>query len=490
MNIKSLSIAGAFVILALITGIFAALGLATQLLIVGFITVLCAIGLSAIALHRFGSANVIGGLILAAVLSSILVPRYIALPIPGLADLTLARLFTFVLLLMLLLVLIGDAKYREVALQKARANWYLLALGFAYIIVAVASVLLAARPTQHLGALLNELLAFWLIFFVTATFGGGQLWPLRTLKYIAYSMLFIVSLACVELLISKYIIPTIVPRLMISQAAALELASFEKYRAGILRVQATSSNPLVLAELLAACMFLILGALSNARGVARISLYVAVVGSFVATYATGSRTAFAILLLMCPVYLAVRFVWKSFAKGAMRVFAMLVLFTVFAVLAILVQQVLLDVALGRSISEAQSTSVRGEMYRGAFAVARDAAPLGLGAGSAIQEIGVRSGSGLGLTVDGYFANVLVDAGFGGFFLYVTFLLAIIVVGLLRFQHAGERQVVVLGIVFSVLSFFVFRGVLSITDNAIIFGFLCGALLIVTYPDQEAVSRTP
>lgn len=333
-------------------------------------------------------------------------------------------------------------------------GWRLLASALGEF--ALISVIDYARDLVYVSS-------FFLIGCAIATYEGGPKWMLRVLLA---SGLVVAALGLIEAFLQKnYFVQFASGGDNQAVADALKTIMFDKIRDGNYRVQSTFDHPIVFAQFIAAVIPLAAYiAFFERHWLWRLIGILVVPMGLLAIVKSGSRAGF-VSLAVAVGFVSV-FVWlrSMTSKGIGRVFALAAL-PVFLFGLAVCYFVVQELVLGRSSSEAGSSSVRLKMVWDSITALYESPLWGFGHGMALSRAGVISGHTGVATLDSLFLTIALDSGYVGFVLFVMIFVLFTAKGAfaairLRDQE-GARVSMLVAAVLALLS--TFSG-LSISNN--------------------------
>ena len=263
--------------------------------------------------------------------------------------------------------------------------------------------------------------SFFLIGCAIATYEHGTKWVLRT---IVASSLLVATAGLIEAFMQRnYFVQFASGGDSQAVADALKTIAFDKTRDGVFRAQSTFDHPIVFAQFIAAVVPLAVFIAFFERSLIwrLIGFLVVPIGVF-AIIKSGSRSG--VVSLAVALTFAGAFIWlrSITSKGFWKVLALAALpvLTVGIVIGYLVVQ---ELIIGRSNSEAGSSSVRLKMVWDSVSALYESPLWGFGHGMALLKAGVISGHTGVATLDSLLLTIALDSGYFGLSL---FLIAIVV----------------------------------------------------------------
>lgn len=265
--------------------------------------------------------------------------------------------------------------------------------------------------------------------------------------------------------------------------AALNLS---RLRDGVFRAQATFEHPLMLAEFATIVAAFAFGLVLNGRAVGvRLSGAVVFLASSASAVLSGSRIAFVSLaIVVAAVSLATmvraRGVRKVTAAIATRLFVLLTI----AALAAMAVPLLQNLLLGRTATEASSSSARVQMLKDGIPAMLGSPFFGKGYGQAVHEAGVYGTGGL-LTLDNYLLTVGIDAGVPALLIFISIFILPAWMAFKRItEEEGPEQPFLISAMAALIGLLAVRMILSIPYN-LVFAFVIAALVVGAIPRKQS-----
>ncbi|MFG6487510.1 O-antigen ligase family protein [Roseateles sp. BYS78W] len=266
--------------------------------------------------------------------------------------------------------------------------------------------------------------------------------------------------------------------------------TMSRLRDGVFRAQATFEHPLMLAEFAAVVAAFSFGLALNGRlALVRLAGFAVFLASCAAALLSGSRIAFVSLaVVVAAVTLATvvraRGTRKITTAIATRLFVMLSM-AAFAAMAVPLLQNLL---LGRTATEASSSSARVQMLKDGIPAMLDSPFFGKGFGRAALEAGVYGSGGI-LTLDNYLLNVGIDAGVPALLIFIAIFILPAWMAFKRItEEEGPEQPFLIAGMAALIGLLAVRLILSIPYN-LVFAFVIAALVVGAIPRKQ-LSHAP
>lgn len=416
-------------------------------------------------------------------------PRYAFFRLPGLPGLSPPRLIQLSVLLLWVYLIIKSDGFRERAIERFRlAGPFVIMLG-AFVVLKFFSVFVSDFTMQSAKGWLNELISFYLLFFITVSVVESSEDFYSILKSLTLAFLAVCFVGLYEFYIGRNVFFGFVD---VDSDYLYEVLR-DKERAGAYRIQSTFSHPLALSEYAVMTMPLVAilffwGKINLFRVSAFIFLLA--LGAFI-VLKTGSRSglgAFLAITIFSFSLVCIREIVRQ--KSAVATgFYFLILIGIIGCAAI-GTYFISDILVGRTLREYNSGMVRIEMWRHGLHLAAESPILGYGQDMAAAVLGFTGRGGV-LTIDSYYLSILLESGFIGLFLYVA--MAGFVVfkslqfGMMRSGHSFD----VLMILAALTGFFIIKLILSLTHNHGLVMVIIGCLFWIfsnESPERHGVVR--
>jgi hypothetical protein len=430
----------------------------------------------------------------------ILWPDYLALTLPGLPWITLRRIISVPLAIILLVCISVSKEMRKEIKTVFQANPLVMKLFLAFVVLQLLSIAISRNPSVS-----GDKFIVAQLYWTTAFFAGCYIFA-RQGTVARWSALFCLML--IPLSISAYWewknsqVPWAgrIPWFLVveDEVVARILAGGSRAATGIYRVQGTSTTSLGFAEYLAMTTpFLIHYVVGPFRPIIRAAALLALPLVYLMILATDSRLGVAGFLLSFVGYVGMwaAVQWRTNGKslfGPALTLGFPLLFTMFLTATFQVPR-LHRMVWGGGEHQA-STDARAEQYSQGFRLlARN--PFGNGIGMGAETLGFRNGADI-LTIDTYYLLVALEYGVLGFLIYYAFLIiAAMKAGLtlLRSPRVSKETLYLMPLTLSLAIFIVSKSVFSVEANhPLIFMMLAAILALIararTQVPQEALSQ--
>ena len=420
-------------------------------------------------------------------------PNYLAITIPGLPWITIARLLTAPMVLILIWCASASRPFRDVmhkAYSAMPAMIYLIAI---FSFIQVLSIAFSDLPFATINRVFTNMLTWTGLFF-------ASLWVFRDarkIETVTLSYTVMAAILCImtvfEAMNGGVLWAHSVPGFLKPPDPLIDEILSGSYRlTGQYRVQATQTTPLSLAELLALATPFLFYVVDKYRNFTVIALAVVLDGLIINTLLLAdARLGFVALILAH--LLALLFVglrqWRGQSSSLVGpaislLYPALITATILAVT--LVGRIRTRV-LGSGQHQG-SNDARTEQARLAFQKIWESPFFGFGADRGGYKIGFYSPGGQ-LTVDSYFLSILMDYGFIGFFVFYG-MLVFGIVKALRNMFAG-RPYGELSVVFAIFlfQFLVIKSVLSQSANHPLLFIALAAVVSIQYHINRTVANS-
>lgn len=396
---------------------------------------------------------------------SFLWPRYVAFWIPGFPSLNLQRIANVVVLFVMFSSFFSVQSFKDkVSLSFKSFPFFWICL-FVFELFRFASVFFSKDFATSFYQFFNEFFVHAVFVFLGVFFGSSE----RCFKIFVYSVSFCLLAAFVVGVVEVLNQGNIFSRFVDPENAYVQWALSNKVRGGEYRVQSTFGHPLTFAEFASVGLCVSLALLFLRKpGVATyayVALMVVVgVGSVLlarsrAGYAASAVSCF--LIFIGPLLVGgikgrlklKELVFWFFAIGFILLAFVVVAFVVF------------DHAFG-SKSFDVSNSARITMFTRGGELLLESPIVGYGLGLAAEVIGVRAYSGVSrYTIDSLLLSYAVDSGVFAILAFLGCLVAVLVSCIRSLVLSeGRGWYVWYGLIVAVVSFVVFKLILSLSDN--------------------------
>ncbi len=440
------------------------------------------------ALPEFGAAptRALEWMFFIAFLALPLWPNYLAIALPGLPWITLARLTHLPLVFLLLLSVSISATFRSETAATLRSTPLLWKMIVTFSIYMALSVGLSNRPQNSIDLLVTFLINWTAVFFVSAYIFTK---PGRVQRFM--TLIWLIAIGLSILALWEYRMQHLpweghIPRFLAVEDPSVARSLAVKSRAGtsIYRAEATFSTPLGLSEYLALITPFVLHLIFGPYKLyLRIMAAMSIPLILSAIITTDSRLGFVGFLLSNILYV---FFWGVLRwrqrRGSLWGPAVVLSYPatmVFFMAAILFIPRLRVMTLGGAKTN-PSTEARKEQVREGLPLVFKH-PFGHGIGRGAVALGFRNAAGEG-TIDTYWLLIALDYGIFGFFIfYSIFWIAIIAAGRSVIQGPSDKeQTILIPLAISLVCFFVIKSIYSGVENQSMVFMMLGAVAALTY----------
>lgn len=256
---------------------------------------------------------------------------------------------------------------------------------------------------------------------------------------------------------------------------AIKNITAAKVRDGMFRAQSVFSNPIVFAQVISACLpIIIYGFIAFKDKVWKIFSVLSFVLGVVAILCSGARSglvASVIGTLLIGLFFFAKSIRSGYLSKALSILSIPVIGIAIGIAVIFIQSLLY----GQSRLEANSGSVRLIMLNNAIAALGDSPVFGYGDGMAPMIAGLVSTSGI-MTIDSYFLSVAVDGGYLSLILFLL-IISVVLYQSIKFGVLGvhPRSFYLSALGASFLSLICVFSILSITDGFGLFWLITAAI---------------
>ncbi len=434
-------------------------------------------------------------LFFAMVAASVLWPNYLAIALPGLPWITMARLTGFPFAALLVVCASTSVHFRQRVLAAMNAAPILWRLLVAFVMIQALSIALSNNKGQSIQKFLIDQVD-WTIVFFAACFvflrsGRSALWA-RMLWAMAIP---IGLIALLEHHLRHVVWAGHIPGfLQIEDPNVVRILS-PSYRAYTTdyRAQATFSNSLAMAEYLALTMpFIIHYLINSTRFATRVAAGLSIPFLLLVILSSGSRLGVVGFGLSIMIY---GLIWallrwrrdRSDLIGATVVFVYPFIMAAAGV-AILFVGRLHKAFLGGGAQNPSTLARLTQWKMGIPVILHN--PIGHGVGRAGEALGYVDPSGL-VTIDTYYLAVLIEYGVVGFLVFYGMFVAGIYYSFRWSMRMPDKDselslLVPLGIALS--SYLVIRGVFAQTDNQYLVYMMFGMICALVYRAGDAMNK--
>lgn len=442
---------------------------------------------------EYAPVKAIEPLYLAFFAALVLWPNYLAIALPHLPWVTLLRVFAAPLVLVVLISISVSANFRRTLASSLNASPVVWRMLLAFVILQTISLAFSSRPVVSLNRYIVDQLHHTMIFIVSAyvflTPGFAERW-FRMFLMMVYVVCFMgLWEGAIGALPWAGHIPTFLK--IETDLVANILDGAMRAAIGAHRVQAMTSQPLVMAELLGlATPFAIHAVVGRYPAIMRIAGLLYVPLAVVLIELADSRLGYVAVLSAVMFYLLI---WGSL-RWRQNSRSLLAPALVLAYPLILVTTILATFFVGRLRNVvwgtgAQNASNDAREVQWQLAMPKVwTHPLGHGLGEAGKQVGYISPAGKP-SLDSYYINMLVDFGPLGFILFFGLFVMAAWIGSRTLIARGVRGELglLLPMTVAMLQFVVVKSVLSQDSNHPVVFMILGGVLALVYRAQQAAA---
>lgn len=411
-------------------------------------------------------------------------PNYLALNLPGLPWITVARLFGGPMLAILLICLSASRPFREEMKEVLSAAPWIWKMVVAFAVLQVVSIAASSEWFSTLNRVIAQQMTWTGVFF-------AAVWVFRKPAAIASWGRLIVVLAVYVCIIGTIegqkqgvLWAEIVPPFLLVDDPAVARVLSGTFREGVYRVVSTTMSPLSLAEFLAlSTPFVIHAFLYTSSNLLRALMVVVDVLIIYVIILTDARLGLAGALAAHAVFGLVWALqrWKN-TKGSIIGPAMTLAYpamlVVLAIVVISVQRLrVMIIGGGRNQASNDAREVQFNMAPDAFI---QSPVFGFGSGQGAVKLGYTNSGGQ-LTIDSYILSILLDYGLVGFILFYGLIIGGGVKAA-KLAIRGQDMTSTLGIPIAMfmMVFFQIKLVLSQEANVPLMFMMLGAVVGLAY----------
>lgn len=420
--------------------------------------------------------------------ASILWPSYLSLRLPGFPGIEPSRVLLSMLIMVWMFYVMKNPNIRKNLYSTYINNTkYLLVFFFIFLIQLVA-IFFSESFFQSLFYYIKVLIEVFLpalilisilsfkkdietFLLVLAVVGGG-----------------VVLISLMEIIISKNVFLLYLPPGFVMSSEFIEQALSEKIRGGVFRVQGPFGHPLLLAQFLVVLLpvYVYLFFMGTNKGIRLIS-FILIPLTIVVLYKTGSRAIFVgiavEIAVIAVLYLRLVIVTK---RASTLGWIVIVSYPIFILLAMFIFYLTMDFFLGQTVSEMNSTNARFLMWEKGLSIVAGSPFFGFGSGSAAYVLGFTGRDGV-LTIDSYYLSVLLESGYLGLFIFMTYLVLIFYLGIQLIRITPNNSAILFTILASLSGYLTIALILSTPHNLNIL-FLFSLLILLLNKESKTVEN--
>jgi hypothetical protein len=418
-------------------------------------------------------------------------------------------IYCFLFILIVMLILWPRYVFFNIG-SLPRVNPYTLFLFFSLLCILVFSIyspsfLDRAKTTLKEGRTISLLLIFWIVWRIFANFFGNEpiasyiIWfrdVIYLLSFFLIGSIFFsyknadehfvkILLACSFLASCFGVVETLRhENYFVGFASvgdnsdaydAIKNITTAKMRDGMYRAQSVFSNPIVFAQIVSACLPMMIYGLIAFKGKTwKIFSVLSLLVGVIAILCSGARSGLVASIigsLLIGLFFFVRSVRSGYLSKVLSILSIPVMAMAVGISFIFVQSLLY----GQSRLETNSGSVRLIMLNNAISALGDSPIFGYGDGMAPMIAGLVSTSGI-MTIDSYFLSVAVDGGYLSLALFLL-IVSVVIYQVFKFGVLGvhPRSFYLSALGASFISLICVFSVLSITDGFGLFWLIAAAI---------------
>jgi hypothetical protein len=415
-------------------------------------------------------------------------PNYLAISLPGLPWITVARLIGMPLTAVLLICVSTSKSFRMGLgdiLSASPVIWKFIAV---FVCIQAASVFVSQQPGYSLEKFINAQTSWTAIFFISAYVLArpGRGWKFAQIVW--YCAIFTSLIGVAEAHYQKVLWAGHIPALLRIDAPSviLSLSGISRLYGGGYRVQSTLGGPMIFGEFIGlATPFVLHLFFSETRPLRRILLgaTVPLLGVVVLeTHARSGLIGFALSGLLYLFYWSVTLLRKK--KTNLLGFVLVAMYPlgfVASIAAVFLIGRLRNKFLGSSGMEQASTQARFEQWSMGLPKIMSH-PWGYGIGRSADVLGYVAPGGL-LTIDTYYLSMLLDFGIVGFIVFFGIFISTIyssVGAIMRSQSLDGETSLIAPATISLMNFVVIKSVFSEEVNHQLVFMIVGLIVAMLY----------
>lgn len=412
-------------------------------------------------------------------------PDYLAIALPGLPWITVARLLGFPLVLTYFFCLSLSHEFREQVRDIMGATPWVWKLMIAYSFISIISIFystgISLSISKVIVAIVNWVLIYFISLWVFSRKNRANYFAVLIWIFVFYNSV----IAFLEWRVKAPIWAGHIPSFLKIDSDLVQdiLDGGARHATGIYRVQSKFTTPLSLAEVLACATPILLHFMMTSRQLwIRILAAVTIVFAIYAIFRTGSRLGMVGLLLTGLIYLLAWSVlrWRDYKDS------------IFGPAIVIAYPLLFALGIGASFAIGRiRNTIWGNGAQAASNMARQVQiemglpkilshPFGYGFGRGGYELGFYSPGGK-LTIDNYYLSVALDIGIIGFLVYFAIFIAQIIYGAKYAMKVRTLDtLLIVPITIGLFEFLVIKSVLSQTETHAIFFAMLGAVTALVW----------
>ena len=440
---------------------------------------------------HWAPTRLLEGLFFATFVALVAWPDYLAIALPGLPWITLVRLTSFPMVLILLTCISTSAEFRSELSRALRSIPSIPILLGIFVVIQIYSIGLSQDTS---GSIQKFIVAqtTWTAVFFAAAYVFLQPGRIERWAMVLWAMAVFVSLIAIwEYRIGRLPWVGHIPSFLKIQDESVQHILAGSMRAGtdLYRAQATFTTPLGLAEYIALTLpFVLHFAARKFPPKLRLAALASIPLLLYAVYLTNAKLGSVGCLLGILLYIFIVAV-QNWKRNRQSLVAASILFSYPAGLGMLAALMLASrrfqvLILGNDGSHAASTDARVAQYTMGMQKFLQW-PFGYGIGQGSPTLGFGRAAGFE-SIDTYYLSVLLEYGIAGFIVYFgMFAIAIYEAGRrsLLASSTNESKSFLLPIAISLITFIVIKSVFSQQDNHPVVFMMMGALMALAVSDR-------
>ncbi|MEK7882237.1 O-antigen ligase family protein [Methyloversatilis sp. NSM2] len=417
---------------------------------------------------------------IAYVILSFLWPRYVAFWVPGLPSINMQRIANIAVLFVMFSSLFSVPSFRSKIGQSFRDYPFFWICFLLFEVFRFISIFFSSDFGVSVYQYINEIFVHAVFVFLGVFLGSSIKYFEIFVIAVSFCLVASFAVALIEVVRGGNLFAAFVD----PDNAYVQWALSNKVRGGAYRAQSTFGHPLTYAEFASVALgislcVLCFGKFGTKKVLVALALVGAAIGGVLLSRSRAGYAAAAVagsLIFTAPFFSAI--IRKTLSLRSATFWALSSSLVLTAVAA--VAYVVVDHAFG-SQSYDVSNSARITMFVRGWDLLLQSPIVGYGVGLAAEVIGVRAYSGVSrYTVDSLILSYAVDSGFVALLSFLGCVFAVLISALASLRNSSEKYWYIwYSMIASVLSFFVFKVILSLSDNNffmyIIFGLIVSAL---------------
>lgn len=439
----------------------------------------------ALPVRDYAPMRALTGLFWAYFVTLLIWPNYLAISIPGLPWITMARLFGGPLIVLMLIHVSNCGPYREEMKAMLAESRTLVTLVAVFSVLMLISTAFSNVPFDTLNRVINAEIVWGGMFF-------ASIWAFRRPKVVhAWVVVYVVltavicAIAILEARKGGVLWAEHIPSFLKVEDESVQRILAGAYRLGsIYRVISTSTTPLSLAELLGASTALLLYAFLEYRNIfVRIALLALDALIVYVIVLTDARLGFVSFIIGHVCYL-LYYTYRVRKFQPTSLFGMSLTMMYPLAFAAVISSVLFVGRIRNSVigngRNQPSNNARMEQFDLAMSKIWQSPLFGFGSGRGGPKVGFTNPAGT-LTIDSYYLSILMDYGFIGFFVFYGMLIVAIKRGLsIGLRDLSRESHLAVALSIFLIIFIVAKAVLSQELNHPLIFIAMGGIVALSY----------